>query len=292
VCLTDQPKRVGGKPVVAELECAEGVALVSVPALGALGVRRRTRAVVLQTVTQLLRGAGQEAGRPWTVAGRASDGGPEASSEAGARHLLGGSRVGAIRLLGGMLRANRPWRLVPALSSAFAGALATGAFVLLNQSLWRLADRMSTARMSVIALLAVAAMVVWLIVDHHLWEWRSGPADRSLARLYNAATALTLTIGVLFLYLGLLVVSFVAESLLVEPSLIREVLGHPVGWRNVASICWLATSMATVGGAIGSGMESDEAAHEAAYGYRQRQRHTSERPTPDDEDSGAHPGRR
>ena len=38
---------------------------------------------------------------------------------------------GRVRLLLGMVRANRPWRLVPALSGAFAGALAciVGVFV-------------------------------------------------------------------------------------------------------------------------------------------------------------------
>ena len=115
-------------------------------------------------------------------------------------------------------------------------------------------------------------MVAWLIAKHRLWERPSDKAARRLVALYNVVTAVTLAAGVLSLYAGVLVLSLLGEALLVRSSIFQESLGHPAGWTDYATIAWLAASMATVGGAIGSGLDSNEMARDAAYGYRQRQR--------------------
>jgi hypothetical protein len=49
-------------------------------------------------------------------------------------------------------------------------------------------------------------------------------------------------------------------------------IGHPVGLRDYLTLAWIISSMATVGGAIGSGLEDEEHVRAAAYGYH---------PTPD-----------
>ena len=158
------------------------------------------------------------------------------------------------------------------LSGAFAGAVANGAYVLISQQLWRLADALGPVRLATASLFAVTAMVIWLIVDHHLWERPSGRTARELAVLYNTATALTLTVGVLSLYAGLFALSLLAGAFLLPGRVLREALGHQVSWADWVTIAWFATSVATVGGAIGSSLESDEAVRQAAYGYRQRER--------------------
>jgi hypothetical protein len=51
-------------------------------------------------------------------------------------------------------------------------ALAFSAFWLITPSVWQLGNAHSRARLTAILLRTVAAIVVWLIVYHHLWERR------------------------------------------------------------------------------------------------------------------------
>lgn len=54
--------------------------------------------------------------------------------------------------------------------------------------------------------------------------------------------------------------------------MVAENIGHPVDVPTLLRMAWLVAAIATLGGALGSGMEDDEAVKEAAYGVRQRQR--------------------
>ena len=124
-----------------------------------------------------------------------------------------GYRSGRGLLVAGMVRANRPWRLMLGLSSALAAALATSAFGLTQDTIWLLADALGPWRLSLAALGSIATLVVWLIADHELWERRNGYAARlgHPIGLYNAATVITVLLGVVSLYVALLVLNFLAR---------------------------------------------------------------------------------
>jgi hypothetical protein len=279
VCLTDLPRRTGLRPVVADASVADGVAWTSLPSLGAWQLYRRARDMVVRLVEEL---AAERLGH-----GRKPSHGVQrplaqlvapirrvvpAVEDVDVRFVLPGIR-GQLRLLAGMVRANRPWRLITGLSGTLAAALAAGAFAVVTSDVWALADSLSPLRLTVATVFSITAMVGWLIIDHELWERPSGRIAREQARLFNAATILTVALGVGCLYVALFVVTLLAEWFVVTDDVLGGRLGHPVGWSDYATIAWLASSIATVGGALGSGLESDRAVRAAAYGYRQKARH-------------------
>jgi hypothetical protein len=80
----------------------------------------------------------------------------------------------------------------------------------------------------------------------------------------------TLLLGLLFNYLVLYALVLAAMVLVVPNKFMASNLGHSVGVGDYAAAAWLAASMATVVGAIGSGLESDDEVHDTISRYRPR----------------------
>jgi hypothetical protein len=123
--------------------------------------------------------------------------------------------------------------------------------------------------------LSVGAMVVWLIVAHRLWEARQGRGSRQQTVLFNAATTLTLLLGAASLYAALFALTLGAAAVVIDAGVLGKALDHHAGVGDYAALAWMASSLATIAGGLGAGLESDEAVREAAYGYRVER--TSER---------------
>jgi hypothetical protein len=277
VCLIDAPLRIGRRPVVADASATHGVALISLPALGAVQTRRRARDAVIRLVDGLV-GESLDLGahgprRRARVSHRiASLAAPIRAVEppdgdVDLRFVAAVVR-GNVRLLGGMVRANRPWRLIVRLSRALAAATAAVVFALVTSDLWVLADALTWLRLLVLTVLSVGAMVVWLIVAHRLWEARQGRGSRQQTVLFNAATTLTLLLGAASLYAALFALTLGAAAVVIDVGVLGEALGHDAGLGDYAALAWMASSLATIAGGLGAGLESDEAVREAAYGYR------------------------
>jgi hypothetical protein len=177
-----------------------------------------------------------------------------------------------------MVVANNPLALVGQLTGAGAAALATTAIALINSNVWLLSDRLSPLRMAAALLLAIAIMVGWLIVQHGLWEWANDeeqgilPAGRKRAALFNTATVLTLAAGVIALYVLLFAVALASAALVIVPSALGSNLGHGVGVGDYVALAVFATSIGLVGGALGSGFETQDAVRRVAFGVRERHR--------------------
>ena len=272
VCLTDLPLKAHRRPVVAHASPLHGVAVVCLPALGAIGLRRRTRDTVVGLVRTLL-GDTEDHALAGPVAGlgrRARElGRSQQPEEDGGVLFTARVLSGNLRLLIGMIRANQPWRLAIGLSRALTAALATGVFALVTPDIWKLSDALGWIRLSAITVGSVAAITVALIAGAGLWEHASHPVGRKQVALFNLATTATVVLGVLSLYAALLLLALLTSPVLVPSQLLEQGIGHAVRVGDYMNLVWLTSSLATLGGALGAGLESDEAVRAAAYTYRQ-----------------------
>ncbi|MEU9572387.1 hypothetical protein AB0D62_21445 [Streptomyces massasporeus] len=268
VFLTDLPRRAGLEPVSVEVSPADRIALVSLPALGSWRMRQRARRVVVDVVGMLTREHADLAPSPEEV-GRLEASGP--GEDGRERFIVPGLR-GHLRLVTGMVRANRPWRLFTTLSRALAGVFATAAFGLVNTSAWIISSGMDAGRLIGSSVAAVTALTAWIIIDHELWERPHYSLSRPFSRLYNTVTCVTITFGVLSLYVVLFLALFGVSQLTLAPSAFGKVIGHNATVHDYAGLAWFVSSMGMVGGAFGSGLEDDGTVRNAAYGERQRQR--------------------
>ncbi|MFD0227118.1 hypothetical protein [Streptomyces hirsutus] len=280
VALTDLPLHSHGRKLVVELSHEHGLALLSLPSLGGLRLQTRARRAVEEAVLSLAGPRATGAEEPPQPLGRfvgrlaPVHPGPVGEQEtADLRYVVSGPR-GYLRVLVGMVRANRPWRLVPGLSKALAAALATGAIATVNSTLWSLAASLSTPRLVIAMVGSVALMIGWLIVDGELWHRTAegSPEARQRAALYNASTVLTVGIGVLVCYGGLMVINLVWALFILNDRVFASLTRTPLHATEYLTLSWFVASVATVGGALGSSLESDEAIRAAAYSKREQER--------------------
>lgn len=283
VGLTDLPLRAGRRPVTAHASATDGVGLVSVPALGVVGVGRRLQQAVVHLVEGLVgeaaaRGSGPR--RSARIAARlrelASPLGHAKVHHDGSVRFLAAAVGGNLRLLVGMVKANQPTRVMLRLSSAVVAALGTAAYSLASSNIWQLADRTSWGRLIGLIALSGTMTCVALVVAHGLWERSSDPTARERVVLFNVATTATLVLGVVSLYLALLVISALGAGALISPRLLAARLHHPVGVLDYIRLACLAASLAAVGGALGSLVESDLSVREATYRSREDERTEAE----------------
>lgn len=262
VYVTDLPRRDGTQPVVADISVLHRFGVISVPSVGGLFIGRRVRAVIESVIGEVAEGRDGDR----TVAGLSRTEGD------GAVRYAAPPRFARLRLLMGMIYANRPWRLAAGMSRVLMATFATGAVSLAYPTIWQLSSTMGPWRIGVTTVLATAAMVGWLIVNHKLWERPRSSTERERAALYNASTVATLTIGVVVLHATCFLLLLLTAWWTLPPQLLEQNLGHPVGMADLLRLAWLVAAIATLGGALGSGLEDDDAVKQAAYGARQQQR--------------------
>ena len=186
-------------------------------------------------------------------------------------------RTGRLRLLAGMVIANRPWRLVLGMRSALAAVMATSAYLVITSTIWQLASSLSMTKLIVTMVAAVIMMVVWIIGAHHLWRSRDELGEGWDPFLWNASTVLTLLVGVVTMAVAVFAFNVVVTVFFLEPPVYSSDAATWPGFVDHVRLAWLATGFATVAGAVGSGLDSDAAVEAAAYEGEQRREASREK---------------
>ncbi|HKP88488.1 MAG TPA: hypothetical protein VJT75_00800 [Thermoleophilaceae bacterium] len=269
VCITELPLRLGRRTLVTHASPSHSVALVSLPAVGAIKVAGRLRDNAGAAVGAIL-GEPQrrhEANRRGAAVSRrlvelASDARDPADDTVS---FLARVISGNARLLLGMIRANRPWRLVAGLSRALVGALAAAAVALVSSDVWQIAAHLDAPRLAAMTLGVLSLAVAAPIVVHGLWERSRDRRTREQVMLFNITTLVTLAIGMVALYGVLFVACLAAAGALIDPTLLEQAVASHSSLDDYLRLAWLVSSLATVGGVLGGALESDEAVREAAY---------------------------
>ena len=237
--------------LLVETDPSERKAVLSLPALGGLRMHARARHAIRDLVSGMA----------------------DSSSDVDDRVTLP-RRRGMGRVLVGMVLANRPWLLVPGLKSALVAALATGAVATMNSTVWLLAGSLSWWRLLVATIGSIALVVAWLVIDGELWDRPDddSPQARQRSRLYNISTLVTLTAGVVLCYLALYVINLLWALFVLDPAVMGSYLNVSFSYRDLFVLAWFIASAATIGGGLGSGLESDDAIRSATYSKREEDR--------------------
>jgi hypothetical protein len=278
VCLVDLPVTTSNGALAAAVDLRHRTALCSLPALGGLTLRRRTVDLIAALVGELLpvlhgpatvvgtdRPRRERAhGRSVRALHRVAPSDDDVDVELAVR------RGGRGRLLAGLVRTVRPWRLALGLSKPLAAAAAGSAFGLLYTSIWSLGAALGPVRLTAACAGAVALLIVWLVFGHGLWESRTAAGGH--ARLLNLATLITIGLGPLLFTTALFAFNIVAALVVVPPALLSRTIAEPVGVAEFLRVPLMASVLGIVAGAVGAGLEDDSAVRDAAYSHREQAR--------------------
>ncbi|WP_200173248.1 hypothetical protein [Tomitella cavernea] len=278
---TELPRLEHGRPAPAEIDTERSAGIISIPACGTVALPQRVAHLSIACLAGLLAGDTDDAAfrsaesrrRRWHID----------DERQGKRTLVAASRWGWALLVMGMMRVNRPWRLVSTLKGVIAAAAATASFGIFYTSIWQMATTIHPWRLVLITAFAVTLMATWLIVANRLWE--SGGGRAVWNRLYNTVTVCTVLTGVATMYVGLYLLTFVAGLVVIDTGFMTEKIGRPAALSSFLLLAWLATSMGIVAGALGSSTDSYDAILRATFGERERERRKrqSEQEDPQDE---------
>ncbi|MGW7976431.1 5,10-methylene-tetrahydrofolate dehydrogenase [Staphylococcus xylosus] len=287
--LTDLPIVRNGNAVAFDINSSNGASLISIPSYGWRPIKKRLQRSILGIIEAI--DEYNESNMKQTKGEDESEQQLDAQfpfsnlvtkteyfEDTNSQHTLyyvSSNTKGSFRLISGMTFANNPFNMLKSLSNVVAIAFTTGAFGIVFTTMWNLSFVYSAWRMLLIMLVAILGMMVWIIVAHNLWESSKESNNKQITMLYNLTTTLTLTVSIVFYYLILFFLFLLASLVVLPPGYLGQTLqlNGSANFITYINLAWFATSISTVAGAIGAGLNNESQILESTYGYRQKQRY-------------------
>lgn len=271
VYLTELPRYQRRKPLLCEVSDAQAAALVSLTSLGALGLRRKTRGVLLAVIETMVGGLdridlGEQVRSTVRVRGAKQVNTRTRNDTVDVILTGAGSQM---RLLSGMVRSNRPGSMLPAMSAAVTAAVATGAFGIYYGSIWNLSEALSPTRHLMIGAVVMCALSSWLIYRNGLWNRASARMHPWRSGLDNITTIIMVTTSVVLMYLLVATVLFCVSLAVIDASYLEAEIGRTVSLADYAWLSWLSASLGAMAGALGSNFDSNEQIRAATFSKRE-----------------------
>lgn len=281
ISITDLPSFSAHKVVMADVSTHSGVGLISLPSFGAFPLKKRI-IKALTYIGKLLYQKNHENIEKVAediklnfVFSKVKSVTPEESTNTDIRFILQSRIIGWLRVLTGMVFANRPWQAIGSFKKVLTLSFATGTYISIFSTPWQLSVAYTPLRFVLLMLLSITGMVVWINVAHNLWEKKSSKSQSQYRILYNVTTIMTLFVITVINYTVLLTLFTLSISLFVPEGIFDAATndGATSQIESYLRLAWLTTSLALLVGAVGATIEREEVIRSATYSYRQRNRY-------------------
>ncbi|MGO2833073.1 MAG: hypothetical protein ACTIBX_03070 [Staphylococcus saprophyticus] len=276
ICITDLPNLSNNKTVVCDIDLTNNIALISLPALGAINLKQKLRnfiSFVIQYMhsngsdNNLLNSQHFKLTKFTTVTPNEED-----KNKNHLRIISTSTFIGWLHLISGMTFANEPWSTIFDFKKIISVSFATGTYISIFSTPWDISLDYDYWRFILLMFMSIFGMVGWLIYSYNLWE-RKNPKTQKLYRyIYNFTTLTTLTVITLFNFITLFLLLTISTLLFVPPELFSNwtSLGSKQPTLiNYINLIWFITSLGILAGAMGSTVENDDKIKRATYSFRQ-----------------------
>ncbi len=282
ISITDLPSFSERKAVIADVSTTNHVGIISLPSFGAFPLKKRiSKAITL--ITELLYKHNEatvekevmtQINRRFSLS-KVMQVDPEEDAETDIRFVLNSKIIGWLRILSGMVFANRPWRAIGTFKKMLTLAFATGIYISIFSTPWQLSVSYTPSRFISLMMLSMIGMVIWIIFAHHLWEKPTSKSQSQYRRLYNVTTVITLFVITLINYFLLFILFLLSISLFVPEGIFDAVTneGADESIEDYLRLAWLTASLSLLVGAVGATVEKEEKIREVTYSYRQKNRY-------------------